>query len=145
MKKILYFEDEQWFADVLVKEMMDQPYWLFTPVTTPTEFFKEIKGSCQIDLFILDIMAPMKLFTETDLNELSEAQQRRLNEGLNIGVVFYEKIRELEKFRKTPILFYTSKNDPNLKNDKNVTYISKPSDSKSIIAIIHKLFNDSEL
>jgi len=138
MKKILYFEDEKWYADHLVYEIENQTQFQVTLVTTPSDFFKEIKNDNQYDLFILDIMAPMILFKEDDLNNLNDAQQRRLNDGLNVGTVFYEIIRSMNEYKETPVIFYTSKSKPQMQ-DNRVKYFSKPIDPNPIINAINEL------
>ena len=136
MKEILYFEEEKWFADILINDIRKHQHWNVTHVVTPAEFFQRLNSNIQYELFILDIMAPMVLFTEADLDALIDAQLRRLNDGLNVGVVFYEIIHEKATYKETPVIFYTSKDNPGI---NGVRYISKPTDSQSIINIINEL------
>ena len=138
-KKILYFEEEKWFADTIIPAIDEKTQYTVTLVVTPAEFFEEINSNCQYDLFILDIMVPMSLFTEDDIeNKLSGAQLRRLNYGLDVGVVFYEKIREIDKYKGTPVIFYTAKKNPQIVEDK-VKYFSKPAEPEIIIDGINDL------
>ena len=135
MKKILYFEDEKWFAEIIFHDIEKNGYEV-TLVTKPADFFKEINSICQYDLFILDIMAPMILFTENDLEKnFNKAQCERLQNGLNVGVVFYEKIREIDKYKETPVIFYTAKRNPQI-DDVKVKYISKPVLSEQIVMAV---------
>ena len=139
-RKILYFDDEVWFAKSFISEIEDNTGFQVKYAAAPSDFFKEINSDCLYDLFILDIMAPITLFTDDELkNELTDAQVRRLNDGLNVGIVFYEIIRSMDKYIETPIIFHTAKRDLPIQ-DKKVYYFSKPTSLGAIIKAINKFF-----
>ena len=141
-KKILYYEEEKWFADILVRDIEEKPHYKVTLVITPADFFKEINSSFHYDLFILDIMTPMLYFSEDDLKLLRGDQLRDLNGGFSVGVVFYDMIREIDKYKETPVIFYTAKSNP---NKPGTEYFLKPNDSETIIKTIDKFLKISDV
>ena len=47
MKEILYFEEEKWFAETLMKDVRKHQHWNVTHVHTPTAFFQRINSNIQ--------------------------------------------------------------------------------------------------
>jgi len=138
-KQILYFEDEKWFANDVFIKIENNTQCIVTSINTPAQFFREIKSDMKYDLFILDIMTPMMIFTDDDIkNQLTNNQVRKLNGGLDVGIVFYEIIREKEKYKETPVIFYTAKPKPQIL-DNNFVYFSKPAEEIKIINTINLL------
>jgi len=104
-KKILYFEDE-WMARYLIEGINALTPWTIKNVTTPTAFLEALRNDPPYDLFILKVITPMVQFTEQDILSLTDSQQRRLENGMRVGIVFAEMIRE--KYSDTPIIFLTT-------------------------------------
>jgi len=101
----------------------------------PGEFFKELYSDTIYDLFILEKRCSMANFSEDDLeNQLTENQIRRLNNGKHTGEVLYEKIRENNKYKTTPVIFHY---DVPLKLSHNTTMenaIQIPTCSNDLVA-----------
>jgi len=138
MKQILYFDDERWQAEPLVKNLQTSRKYYIKLVSTIKDFFLELESRNTYDLFILDVMIPMDLFDEKNLNKLSGSQRRDLNNGLDTGIVLFKLIRQSEKYKTVPVLFYTAKKSVSV-NDQNIKFISKPEFPTNIETEINKL------
>jgi len=137
-KKILYYEDEKHYAKSLVEAIQSKNKNIINTVYTPSDFFKEINSDKSYNLFILDILVPLEHFLEDDINKLTEKQQLKLENGLNVGIVFYEILRDMAKYKETPVIFLTSKSYTEF-HDPKVRYFSKPVNWETIITAIDEL------
>lgn len=137
-KNILYFDDEKWFAESLKNDLEKTEKYKVDLVTMPVDFFSFLKEKPVYDMIILDIMIPMENFTHDDLKELTRPQVRKLNDGLDVGTVMHDYIRQKKEYETVPILFYSAKNNAPI-NVSNSNFITKPESISIIEAVIDKL------
>lgn len=129
MTKILFFDDETFISSFIIRNLQDLYGWNSSQegdikyVSSVTDLLNEINSTTIYDLFILDIMTGMphwQLFPEFTTDEL-----QRMNNGMNFGIVMAYKIRNIEKYKSTPIIFLSARNIPNLDMEK-IAYLRKP-------------------
>ena len=124
-KNVLFLDEEKWFTNLYLEYSKSEPFKIIV-ANTPKEFFEKINDQMCYDLFILDIMIPLSLFDNEDLNHLTRPQKQLLEGGLNVGIVFYDILRKIPKYKNIPVIFYTAKADPEIADDPYYWYISKP-------------------
>lgn len=109
MTKILFFDDEPFISKYLINNLQSNYGWNISQegdikyVSLAGDLLNEINSTTIYDLFILDIMTHMphwQLFPEFTTDEL-----QRMNNGMNFGIVMAYKIRNIEKYKSTPIFF----------------------------------------
>jgi CheY-like chemotaxis protein len=136
-KRILFFDDEKFTSESLIKNLVDNYGYNIHYVSKLTLLFDELHTK-HYDLIILDIMAPIP----DNMQEkalFSEAEIMKMCEGSNTGVVVAEKIWSLEEYLDIPILFITAKRvRPNFTKPKTAI-IRKPELAATISEEIQKL------
>lgn len=115
MKKILFFDDEPFYVNLLIDNLKLNLGWTADNkgeikfISDPTEMIDEIKSSNLYDLFVLDIMIPS--FGIEKKGIFNEKEIQRIERDNNMGILIAEKIRAVEKYKKTPIIFLSAKGD----------------------------------
>lgn len=121
MKKILILEDKKENIDALtgIITEMDEDIKLYP--TSRTEDAYQTALEKNIDVFLVDIvLKPEKL------DDMS-------------GMIFAESIRQVEKYRFTPIIFLTALCDPEMHAYKEIHcygYLSKPYNKEKLTALL---------
>lgn len=122
MKKILFFDDDKFITEYLIRNLKENWGWTaekdreITLITNTDEMLKEIYSDRKYDLFILDIMASLP----TEDNEHIIKNDIKAMDRLNTGIVIARKIREQERYKDTPIIYLSAK------DVKNIESIRKP-------------------
>ena len=128
--KILFFDDDKYLGDIFQKSLIDIYKHDVAFLSEIPEFFAAIESNVQYDLFILDIMIPLIDGTGKSISEenfFSKEEISETKQGLNTGEILFKKIRAIEKYKQTPILFYTAKRAlETIGKDPNVHFIQKP-------------------
>lgn len=115
MKKILFFDDEPFYVNLLIDNLELNHGWTANNkgeikfISDPAEMIDEIKSSNLYDLFVLDIMIPSYGIEKKEIFNKKEIQ--RIERDNNMGILIAEKIRALEKYKTTPIIFLSAKGD----------------------------------
>lgn len=117
MKKILFFDDEPFVSDYLVKNLQENYEWVgdkeITFVSTVGDLLNEIKNeNVTYDLFVLDVMVPM--LSENLKDSFSNEELIKMNYGMSTGIVISKTIRKMEKYKDVPILFLSSRSIPTI-------------------------------
>lgn len=144
MKKVLIFDDEPFIMDYLIKSLREIYGWNGDKeidfVSTVGELLNKTNSSDETySLFVLDVMVPMpsgdfkKQFTQQELDEMLG--------GMSTGLVIVKKIRQLERYTKTPVLYLSARDIPNiLDSEKEFTaYIRKPVSAEEISKKMNEL------
>ena len=166
MRKILYFDDEPSYVKLLINNLELNHGWTADKkgkirfISDPAEMIDEINSSNQYDLFILDIMISSYGIEKKGIFEKKEVQ--RIERDNNMGILIAEKIRTIDKYKETPIIFVTAKGngraqsnayiDEEETQDVGMDIFSRglclPSDNKMtaeeqdrIIEVIHRAFD----
>lgn len=141
--RILYFDDEKWMSEILQKSLQETcSQYQINRVSTIQYFFEELESPFAYDLIILDVMAPMSLLygNEDVLKHFTDSEIRNMAVDLNIGEVLFKKIREIEHYARTPILFYSAKPTIDIEDSKTA-FIRKPEFADVIHDKIQSLLN----
>lgn len=145
MKRILFFDDEPFIANVLIDNLRRNFGWNesndreITFVSSSKELFDEVKSETTYDLFVMDIMAP--IFQIEQAFDFSKKEIEAMQDGENTGMVFAEKIRQIGKYKNVPILFLSARRQPANMLD-NTAYIEKPVFAKVISEKMEKLIKN---
>ena len=143
MNRILFFDDEPFIAQFLIRNLRENYQWKpdglgeITFVSTPEELFKRAE-SVKYNLFVLDIMTPIDQIEKTGRFSLSEIEEMQL--GDNTGVVIAKKIRTLPNYEDVPVLFLSSRIKPS-QMPENADYLEKPSFAQIVSDKIKKMLN----
>lgn len=114
-KKILFFDDEPFYVNLLIDNLKLNHGWTadnkgeINFISNPSEMVDEIKSSNLYDLFVMDIMIPSYGIEKKGIFIKKEIQ--RIERDNNMGILIAEKIRAVEKYKKTPIIFLSAKGD----------------------------------
>lgn len=112
-QKILYFDDEPGYVKLLINNLELNHGWTADKkgkirfISDPAEMIDEINSSNQYDLFILDIMIPSYGIEKKRIFGKKEVQ--RIERDNNMGILIAEKIRTIDKYKETPIIFVSAK------------------------------------
>lgn len=115
MKKILFFDDEPFYVNLLIDNLKLNHGWTADNkgeikfISDPAEMIYEIKSNNKYDLFVLDIMIPSYGIEKKGIFNMEEI--RRIERDNNMGILIAEKIRAIEKYEKTPIIFLSAKGE----------------------------------
>ena len=134
-----FIDDEKYMGDVIINNLAIYHYDI-TFVTTIPDFIEKINNGIQYDLFILDIMIPIKNEEIKNLFSLGEISE--MGKGLTAGEVLYKRIRNQQKFSKTPILFYSGIK-PTIETDNFTNAIIKPQLATDLHKEIQKMIVSS--
>jgi CheY-like chemotaxis protein len=132
-KKILFFDDEPFYVNLLIKNLRLNKGWTankkgeITFISDPAEMIVEIKSSNHYDLFVLDIMIPSYGIEKKGIFTKEEIQ--RIDRDNNMGILIAEKIRAIDKYKDTPIIFLSGKGAIEIPDElgKSIDYVVKPS------------------
>lgn len=141
MKKILFFDDDKFITEYLIRNLKENWEWNteqdreITLITNTDEMLKEIYSDRKYDLFILDIMAPLPAEgNEHITNKDIEAMDR-----LNTGIVIARKIREQERYKNVPIIYLSAKHITNIESIKGDSYFRKPVSARELSEAMERL------
>jgi len=128
--KILFFDDDKYLGDIFQKSLKDIYKYDVAFFSEIPKFFDAIKSNVQYDLFLLDIMVPLidgSGRSILDQNFFSEDDISEIKQGLNTGEILFKKIRNIEKYKQTPVLFYSAKKSlDTIEKDDYTDFIQKP-------------------
>lgn len=146
MKKVLFFDDEPFITDYLIKSLREIHGWKGNKeivfVSTVNELLDKMNSNDEtFGLFVMDVMAPLpegevrKHFNQDELN--------RMDEGRLTGYVLAEKIRKIDKYHKVPILYLSARTSPPIseKEKEYTKYMRKPLWSEDISKKMDELLN----
>lgn len=128
MQKILFFDDEPFVTNYLVKSLEENYGWKgdkeITFVSTVSDMLDEINNANIYSLFVLDVMAPIP--SDVIKKFLSKEERTKMNYGMSTGLVLADKIRKIKE--KAPILFLSARNIPPIPDSEReyTAYIKKP-------------------
>ncbi len=143
MKKILFFDDDKFITEYLIRNLKENWGWTaekdreITLITNTDEMLKEIYSDRKYDLFILDIMAPLP----AEDNEHIIKNDIKAMDRLNTGIVIARKIREQEKYKDTPIIYLSAKDVTNIESIKGDSYFRKPVSARELSEKMEALLN----
>lgn len=141
--KVLYFDNER-FIPYSLAENLELFGWNVTLVSESDELFEQLRNHL-FDILILDIMAPIPelkneyvIFSKSDLEEMDG--------GIHTGIVLAKKIWEMDSYKNTPILFFSSMHFPDsihqfMNEGKKCDYLCKPELSRIINERLDLLLN----
>jgi|GEM_PF-2784399 len=141
MKKILFFDDDKFITEYLIRNLKENWGWNtekdreITLITNTDEMLKEIYSDRKYDLFILDIMAPLP----AEDNEHIIKNDIKAMDRLNTGIVIARKIREQEKYKDTPIIYLSAKHITNIESTKVDSYFRKPVSARELSGAMETL------
>jgi CheY-like chemotaxis protein len=134
--KILFFDDEKNIAEIVQKNLALFGFDVIL-VSTITELFAEIENeSITYNLVLMDIMAP-KPSKDEEKNKFTPLELSNMSNGIRIGEILVNKIRNISRYADIPILFYSARD--NVKTPYNTKHIRKPALAKEIIEGINSL------
>jgi CheY-like chemotaxis protein len=113
---ILFLDDEKWWLESYLEELEEtvQQVVFISQADEALKFFEQNKG--QIKLLILDVMMPSG-------DDLSDEPDN----GLRMGIHFYDKVRETDK--TLPVIIFTNVSDESVEerfnNEDNCWFIQK--------------------
>ena len=144
MRKILFFDDDSFITQWLIKNLKVNYGWdknhstEITQIADLGKLLTEITDSDkQYDLFVLDIMSPepsddlKKSFTDEEL--------LRMNGGMSTGIVMKDKIRQQERYKNVPILYLSARLVPAQYLDNITIHIRKPESAEVISQTMSEL------
>lgn len=123
MKKILILEDKEENVRYLMKVIEDMGKEIEIYETTQTGKAYEIALEKNIDVFLLDIV--LKPEKPGDMS----------------GMVFADRLRQVEKYKFTPIIFLTALGDPELHAYKELHcygYLTKPYNKEKLTKLLEE-------
>ena len=131
MKKVLFFDDEPFIMNYLIKSLREIYGWSgdkeIVFVSTVDELLDEMNSDDETySLFVLDIMAPMP--DGEARKQFNKGELDKMDEGRLTGYVMAEKIRKIEKYKKVPVLYLSARTSPRIEeSEKEYTkYMRKP-------------------
>lgn len=132
MKKILFFDDEPFYVNLLINNLKLNHDWTADKngeikfVSDPVEMIYEIKSNNQYDLFVLDIMISFYGIEKKGI--FNKEEIRRIERDNNMGILIAEKIRAINKYVKTPIIFLSAKGDKEIPSSLGapIDFVVKP-------------------
>ena len=136
-KKILFFDDEKNIAETMQKNLELFGYNV-TLVSSIADLLEEIARDIDYDLIIMDIMAPIPY--NDDRNRFSMSEISNMCNGIKVGEVLVDKIRQIDKYINIPILIYSARSD--VKTFTKSKHLRKPALVKTVIEEIEKLLNN---
>lgn len=142
--RVLHFDDEPFIVSALAKTL-ELLGWDVTLVSEIDGLFKELRNN-HFDVLIMDIMAPIPQL-ENEHVTFSPEEIRRMDRGMNTGVILTEKIWQLEEYRDIPVLFLSARRCPEiithfLKIGHKCNYLQKPQLTKTIDEKLKKLLSN---
>lgn len=139
--KILYFDDELKTAQPLSNSLMEVFGYNVNYVSKLSDFLTMLDSNDTFDLIILDIMAPIPTNQERDLFKKNEIED--MNKGLDTGVILFDRLRRIDKYKFVPVLIYTARsNVNNIIKENNVEILRKPELTITISNTIKKMLKD---
>lgn len=151
-KKILFFDDEPFYVNLLIDNLKLNHGWMADKkgeikfISDYAEMIDEINSINQYDLFVLDIMVSSIGIEEKDI--FTTAEIRRIERDNNMGILIAEKIRAIEKYKKTPIIFLSAKGIREIPSSLGapIGYLTKPTHAPDLSKKMEEmLINDLNL
>lgn len=146
MKRILFFDDEPFITNYLIKSLQEVYGWKgdkeINYVSTVDKLLYEIIHDAKTyDLFVLDVMAPVP--DVGDKGFLSKEEKNKMMDGMSTGLVLADKIRK--KKEKVPVLFLTARVIPPIpeSESKYTKLIRKPVSPQEISNTMNELLKFS--
>lgn len=144
-KKILFFDDEPFYVNLLIDNLKLNHGWTADNkgeikfISDPAEMIDEIKSNNQYDLFVLDIMIPSYGIEKKGIFNKKEIQ--RIERDNNMGILIAEKIRAIEKYKKSPIIFLSAKGNREIPSSLGspIDCVTKPALAKDLSEKMEKL------
>ena len=136
-KKILFFDDEKDIA-VILKDNLELFGYYVKLVSSIVDLLEEIeREDIDYDLAIMDIMAPIP--HDEIYKHFSSDEITNMSEGMRVGEVLVNRIRQKGKYSNIPVLIYTARSE--VKSFSNSRGIKKPAICKDVMVEIEKLLN----
>jgi len=138
MKKILFFDDEPFYVNLLINNLKLNYDWTADKkgeikfISDPVEMIDEINSGNLYDLFVIDIMIPSYGIEKKGIFNKKEIQ--RIERDNNMGILIAEKIRAVEKYKKTSIIFLSAKGDREISGSLGapIDCVTKPALAKDL-------------
>lgn len=137
MKKVLFFDDEPFIMNYLIKSLREIYGWSgdkeIVFVSTVGELLDKLNSEDETySLFVLDLMVPMP--TGEVRNHFNQAELDKMDEGRLTGYVMAEKIRKIEKYKKVPVLYLSARTSPPISEIEGeyTMYMRKPCKAEEI-------------
>lgn len=131
MQKILFFDDEPFITNYMVRNLQENYEWNGDKEMT---FVSNVEDLLQIinnddltyNLFVLDLMAPMPSGEEK--KQFSQDELDNMDEGRLLGWVMAKKIRKMEKYKNVPVLYLSARSTPPISDSEKeyTAYTRKP-------------------
>lgn len=142
--RVLHFDDEPFQARALAENLKFFG-WDVTLVSEIDDLFYELRNN-HFDALIMDIIAPTPQL-ENEHVTFSPEEIRRMDRGMNTGVILTEKIWQLEGYRDIPVLFLSGRNRPDeielfLQSGHKCEYLRKPQLVKTIDEKLRELLSN---
>ena len=137
-KKILFFDDDAFCVKVLIDNLKLNHGWTagmkgeIKLISNPAEMIDEVNSNNQYDLFVLDIMIPSYGIEKKGIFDKEEI--RRIERDNNMGILIAEKIRTIDKYKVTPIIFLSAKGEREISISvgQPFDYVEKPTLPKDL-------------
>lgn len=138
-KRILFFDDELYLSEFLIINLRDNFKWKnIKCVSSVGDFFDVITNkNNHYDLFIMDVMSPV---SQTERNNLSNDEIRKIENGMSTGLVLADKIWEINQYKDAPILFLSAKKIT-LPEGKKCAYFRKLESAQNVSDKMKELLN----
>jgi len=138
MSKILFFDDEPFYVNLLIDNLRLNHGWMADKkgeikfISDYAEMIDEINSINQYDLFVLDIMVSSIGIEEKNIFTTTEI--RRIERDNNMDILIAEKIRAIEKYKETPIICLSAKGNREIPGSlgKPIDCITKPTIAKDL-------------
>ena len=126
MKKILILEDKEENRNSLIKIIQSMETEIEIYETGETSKAYQIALERNIDIFLIDIILEPEKADDTS------------------GLVFADRMRQIEKYKFTPIIFLTALEDPELHAYKELHcygYLTKPYKPEQLTRLVEEALN----
>lgn len=127
--KILFFDDEPNLVCGITNSFKLLYGIDVNVVNHINTLFRDLNNDI-FNVLVIDVMAPIPPANNTNVSFTTE-EIEEMNQGLKTGVVLSKKIRAIEKYKNTPIIFVTACSENALEslrkqNATNIKYLRKP-------------------
>lgn len=142
MKKILFFDDDEFITKLLIQNLKTNHGWTkdndkeIIFISKVEDLMDEIiNRNKKYDLFVLDIMVPVP---SPDNDHFSENDILSMNNGLNTGMTITRKIRNMEQYKEVPIIYLSSRR---INDAEGIIYLRKPVSARVLSDRMSELLN----
>lgn len=144
MQKILFFDDEPFITNYIVRNLKENYGWNgereITLVSNVEDLLQIIDSEdLTYNLFVLDLMAPMP--SGEVKKQFSQDELDKMDEGRLLGWVMANKIRKMEKYKIVPVLYLSARSTPPISDSEKeyTAYIRKPVSPVEISRMMNEL------